>query len=55
MYNIDFSSLRPVKRQPTKKEAALYRRWVQYLSNSKLSEDEIHKRAEYYTVLGEQP
>ena len=45
---IDFSSLKPI-RLPTKKEISLYRRWVKYLTNSKLSQKEIHYRAEQFT------
>lgn len=41
---IDFDNLRP-KRAPTRKEKALYFKWVKYLKNSRLSEDEIHQRA----------
>lgn len=51
---IDFSSLRPT-RMPTKKEAALYRRWVKYLSNSNLSENEIHSRAASFASQGRKP
>jgi hypothetical protein len=45
---VDFESLRQV-RKPTKSEAALYRRWVVYLSNSRLTEDDIHRRALMFT------
>lgn len=41
---VNFDSLRK-RRQPTRKEAANYRKWAKYLSNSKLSEDEVHRRA----------
>ena len=49
MTKIDFSELRPV-RKPTKKEKALYRRWLKYLIDSQLSEDEVHNRAAEYTT-----
>jgi hypothetical protein len=51
MDNIDFSSLRP-KRQPTRRERGLYQRWVAYLKDSRLTEDEIHSRAAAFTEQG---
>lgn len=42
--NVDFSHLAPI-RKPTRKETSLYRGWVKYLSDSKLNDSEIHKRA----------
>lgn len=54
MTSIDFEKLRK-KRQPTRKEAARYRRWVKYLSDSKLSPDEVHKRAACFAARGEVP
>jgi len=53
MMKIDFSELRPV-RKPTKKEKALYRRWVKYLSDSNMTEDEVHNRAAEYTTQRQQ-
>jgi hypothetical protein len=44
MGDVDFSSLRP-KRQPTHKERGLYQGWVRHLRDSRLGEDEIHRRA----------
>lgn len=52
---IDFSRLQPKPRQPTRKEQSLYRRWVSYLSDSKLSTGEIHKRAAAFTAAGSKP
>jgi len=49
--SVDFSFLRNT-RQPTKREAKLYRRWVKYLSDSKLSESEIHSRAASFAEQG---
>ena len=51
---VDFSDLQPV-RKPTKKEKARYRRWLRYLSDSKLSKQEIHARAESFTLQGKDP
>jgi len=51
---IDFSRMQPT-RQPTKKGAARYRRWVRYLKDSKLSEEEIHKRAAAFTQQKRDP
>ena len=51
---IDFSKLQP-KRNPTRKEAARYRRWLRYLSDSKLSEAEVYSRAASYTGQGLEP
>lgn len=47
---LDFNHLR-VKRQPTKVQEKLYRKWVKYLKNSRLSEDQIHERASHYASL----
>jgi hypothetical protein len=51
---IDWSEMRPI-RKPTLKENAKYRRWVAYLKNSRLTLDEIHKRAGEYTERGMNP
>lgn len=51
---IDFSELRPT-RKPTRAEKVLYRTWVTYLSDSKLSVDEVHKRAADFTERGKKP
>ena len=53
--DIDFSELKPTKRKPTKREAARYRKWVRYLSASKLTTEEIHRRAEGFTKQGLDP
>lgn len=47
----DFSRLHPT-RQPSKQEAKRYRQWVTYLTDSKLSTDEIHRRAAAFTEQG---
>jgi hypothetical protein len=54
MTDIDFSSLQR-KRKPTKKEAKVYRAWVKYLSDSRLEDWEIHRRAKYFTEQGHKP
>lgn len=54
MGHIDFRSLAR-KRQPTKKEKARYKRWVKYLSNSRLSESEVHQRAAAFTSQKKEP
>lgn len=35
-------------RPPSKKEKGQYNRWVKYLKDSKLSNEEIHKRASQF-------
>ena len=40
-------------REPTKKEMKLFNKWVVYLSDSRLSKDEVYKRAAEYTTRGE--
>jgi hypothetical protein len=40
-------------REPTKKEMKLFNKWVAYLSDSRLSKDEVYKRAADYTTRGE--
>ena len=40
-------------REPTKKEMKLFNKWVVYLSDSRLSKDEVYKRAADYTTRGE--
>lgn len=42
MSKLDWSQ---VARKPTKKQVALYRQWVAYLRDSKLSEASIQERA----------
>ena len=49
---IDFSDLIPRDRKPTKKEAALFRSWVKYLSDSKLTKKEVLARAKQFTEQG---
>jgi len=44
---IDWSSV-DRKRQPTRKEKASYRNWKKYLSDSKLSPEEINSRAKAF-------
>jgi len=51
MTNVQFEKTR----QPTKKERNLYKRWIKYLSDSNLNEEEIKKRASTYTLNGEKP
>lgn len=46
---IDWSDMKPMKRKPTKKERALFNRWVTYLKDSRLPESEIYSRAASYT------
>jgi hypothetical protein len=55
MSKIDWSDLKPKPRKPTRKEAATYRRWVTYLSDSRLSKEEIYKRAAEFTEKGMKP
>ncbi len=52
MSRVDWSEM---KRKPTRKEKARYRRWVKYLTNSRLSHDEIHSRATTFAERGEEP
>lgn len=51
---VDFSDLRH-SRKPTKKERGRYKAWVKYLKNSKLSEEEIYRRAEIFALQGRSP
>jgi len=55
MDDIDFSDMAPKKRKPTRKERALYKRWRKYLSDSRLSIDEQHRRAATYTAQKKEP
>ena len=41
-------------RKPTKKEMKLFNRWVRHLSDSRLSSDEVYKRAADYAAKKEQ-
>lgn len=43
------------KKSPTKKQMRLFNRWVAYLSDSKLSQDEIYNRAAKYAEQGLKP
>lgn len=43
------------RREPTAKELARYRRWVKYLSDSKLTTAEIRSRAREYAEQGREP
>lgn len=54
MTRVDFDSLR-TKRKPTRREAARYRRWVKYLKDSRLGDNEIHRRAASLTQQGKDP
>ena len=40
-------------REPTKKETKLFNKWITYLSDSRLSKDEVYKRAADYTARAE--
>lgn len=51
---IDWSGMKSV-RQPTRKERGRYQRWVKYLKDSKLSEQQIHERAARLTEQGREP
>ena len=51
---IDWSSMRP-SRQPTRKEKGRYQRWVKYLTDSKLTQEQIHERATRLTEQGREP
>jgi len=51
----DGNLLRCPPKKRTKKEVARYRRWVRYLKDSKLSEEEIHKRAAAFTQQKRDP
>lgn len=51
---IDWSSMRPV-RQPTRKEKGRYQRWVKYLTDSKLTQEQIHERATRLAEQGREP
>lgn len=44
-----------VKRKPTKKELKLYNRWVAYLRDSRLNNEEIYRRARSFTEQGRTP
>ena len=48
---VDFSSVTPT-RPPTRKEAGRYRAWIKYLSDSKLSKEQIYSRAASYAQQG---
>lgn len=55
MNQIDWSDLKPKLRKPTKKERARYHKWVKYLSDSRLSKEEIYRRAAQFTEQGKDP
>lgn len=48
---IDWSSI-DKKRPPTRKELASYRKWRKYLSDSRLSPEEVDSRAKHFAELG---
>jgi hypothetical protein len=52
MSNLDWSQVDRV-RKPSKKQIALYRQWVKYLSDSKLSEASIQERAKAFAEQGQ--
>lgn len=43
------------KDKPTRKQKARYRRWVRYLGDSRLSKQEIHRRAVEFARQGREP
>jgi hypothetical protein len=45
---IDWSDMQ-TRRKPTRKERGMYQAWVKYLKDSRLSPDEVHKRAARFT------
>lgn len=49
---IDWSE---VYRKPTKKEVTLYKKWRKALSNSRLTKQEQHNRACYFTERLQEP
>ena len=51
---IDWSGMRPV-RKPTQKERGRYQRWVKYLTDSRLTQEQIHERATRLTEQGREP
>lgn len=51
---IDWSSMKFI-RKPTTKEANRYKRWVKYLKDSKLTDQQIHERATRLTEQGRDP
>ena len=42
-------------RQPTKKEKARFKKWAKYLSDSKLTQNQIYERAASYSDSGRSP
>lgn len=48
--NIDFP--KAPKRKPTKKEMKHFNKWVKYLSDSKLTKEEVYSRAASFTSQG---
>jgi hypothetical protein len=51
---IDWSHMKPAS-QPTRKERGRYQRWVKYLKDSRLTEEQIHERATRLTEQGREP
>lgn len=41
--------------KPTRKERGRYQRWLKYLKDSKLNEEQIHERATRLTEQGRDP
>ena len=50
LMNIDFP--KAPKRKPTKKEMKHFNKWVKYLSDSKLTKEEVYSRAASFTSQG---
>ena len=44
-----------MKKSPKKAHAKLYKEWKRYLSNSRLSDEEIVRRAKSFTKKGMSP
>lgn len=42
-----------VKKKPTRKQRGLYHNWIKYLRDSRLTEDEIQRRAMHYAERNE--
>lgn len=51
----NYSLIKSKSRRPTRKERGRYERWVDYLRDTKLTEDQIHQRAEQLTNAGRDP
>lgn len=49
---LDWSDIAP-KKKPTKKQIALYHKWVKYLRDSRLTEQDIQSRAKTFAERNE--